>query len=297
MQFGSLERHRELGMNKTDSGFGRLIDAWKPAFCRHADVASSSERTSAPKATNESQPNWLPTSIDAVFEVEPPAATRIPVLIASLAAGTQAASGGAGDALAMRLGLAQAYRFTSAKPASMADLERLLSAQCPRLLLMDSAIADRFGAGAIRHLGHLFAHTQCLLLGDASNAHGFELAVACRARGCIGWDSSPEQFVHALRTVLGGDLWFARGAMQALYFTLVAACDKHEDALADAQIDPNWGGIELTGRESEALSLMRHGLTNQQIADRLDISINTVKKHLSHAFEKRGLHHRRQLLG
>ena len=39
---------------------------------------------------------------------------------------------------------------------------------------------------------------------------------------------------------------------------------------------------------------MRRGMTNLQIAERLDISVNTVKKHLARVFEKRGLRGRRQ---
>ena len=50
----------------------------------------------------------------------------------------------------------------------------------------------------------------------------------------------------------------------------------------------------LTAREDEVLSLMRRGMTNKQIAERLDISVNTVKKHLAHLFAKYGLHGRRQ---
>jgi DNA-binding CsgD family transcriptional regulator len=52
----------------------------------------------------------------------------------------------------------------------------------------------------------------------------------------------------------------------------------------------------LTGREGQVLALLREGLTNRQIAERLDISINTVKKHVGAAYAKRGLRHRRQLL-
>ena len=94
--------------------------------------------------------------------------------------------------------------------------------------------------------------------------------------------------------VLGGELWFPRRAMQSLYFSRVAASagDSPPHDIGAMTV-----GADLTERESEALSLMRQGLTSQQIADRLGISINTVKKHLGHAFEKRGLHNRRQLLG
>ncbi len=52
--------------------------------------------------------------------------------------------------------------------------------------------------------------------------------------------------------------------------------------------------VALMVREDGVLMLMRRGLTNKVIATRLGISVNTVKKHLSSVFDKRGLHRRRQ---
>ena len=52
----------------------------------------------------------------------------------------------------------------------------------------------------------------------------------------------------------------------------------------------------LTSREAEAVALLRQGLTNQAIAERLGVSINTVKKHLASAYDKWGIRSRRQTL-
>ena len=51
----------------------------------------------------------------------------------------------------------------------------------------------------------------------------------------------------------------------------------------------------LTRREIEIALLVRSGLTNQEIADKLFISTATVKKHISNIFEKLGLQNREQL--
>lgn len=48
----------------------------------------------------------------------------------------------------------------------------------------------------------------------------------------------------------------------------------------------------LTEREREVLTLLARGLTNQEIAERLVISSNTVKRHLKSIFEKLGTHTR-----
>lgn len=50
----------------------------------------------------------------------------------------------------------------------------------------------------------------------------------------------------------------------------------------------------LSDREHEVLALMAQGLTNQAIADRLYISINTVKTHARHIYEKLDVRNRAQ---
>jgi RNA polymerase sigma factor (sigma-70 family) len=48
----------------------------------------------------------------------------------------------------------------------------------------------------------------------------------------------------------------------------------------------------LTGREREVLDLLAQGLTNKEIAERLVITTNTVKRHLKAIFEKLDVHTR-----
>ena len=48
----------------------------------------------------------------------------------------------------------------------------------------------------------------------------------------------------------------------------------------------------LTAREAEIAQLLRQGLTNQEIADRLVISTGTVRTHLENMFDKLGVHTR-----
>jgi DNA-binding CsgD family transcriptional regulator len=50
----------------------------------------------------------------------------------------------------------------------------------------------------------------------------------------------------------------------------------------------------LTARESEVRDLLRLGLTNPEIARRLEISVETVKHHVAAIIEKLGVHNRRE---
>ena len=50
----------------------------------------------------------------------------------------------------------------------------------------------------------------------------------------------------------------------------------------------------LSERELEVLQLIARGDPNQEIADRLVITLDTVKRHVTHIFEKLGVHNRVQ---
>ena len=65
--------------------------------------------------------------------------------------------------------------------------------------------------------------------------------------------------------------------------------------LADSQVAQPVGPTNpdgLSRREVEVLSLIAAGRTNQQIADELVVSLNTVAHHVSNIFAKAGLHNR-----
>jgi LuxR family maltose regulon positive regulatory protein len=52
----------------------------------------------------------------------------------------------------------------------------------------------------------------------------------------------------------------------------------------------------LTDRELEVLRLLAAGSRNREIADQLVVTLDTVKKHLSHIFDKLGATNRTQAL-
>ncbi len=52
----------------------------------------------------------------------------------------------------------------------------------------------------------------------------------------------------------------------------------------------------LSKKEAEIIDYLKEGLSNKQIAFRLNITENTVKNHFSHIFDKLGVESRTQLL-
>ena len=86
-------------------------------------------------------------------------------------------------------------------------------------------------------------------------------------------DVTAAELAQAVRSARAGRMTLASEATQALI---------------NAAIQPPPPGDDLTSREREVLALMVEGLSNNQIADRLVLSVSTVKFHVSSILSKLG---------
>jgi two-component system, NarL family, nitrate/nitrite response regulator NarL len=281
------------------SKFEPLTDAWAPALGASRPCSSSEAARGAAAPSTDGWPAWAPSAPMSDLELDSTARAEHKIGIVVVAAprvGDGAAPGPA-HLLVDQLAGCRAFRASAHAPENGEALGRLLREQRARLLMIDVAWAHALGLDALRHARRLSPGTDWALLWDESTPHGFELAVACHARGCVDWQMPTDRLMQAVRTMLGGQLWFPRRAMESLYFSLLAATQPEPPVAPEFDLAAATARKALSARESEVLGLIREGLSNQEIADRMKISVNTVKKHLAHAYEKRGLHQRRQLMG
>ena len=100
------------------------------------------------------------------------------------------------------------------------------------------------------------------------------------------------------RIIVGAEIFLlAAAALVILKLKLVLTrteevSDDHKDdrfrPVDRAIFDELTNSYKLTGREKEVAWLLYLGYTNRQIADELYIAETTVKKHVTHIFEKSG---------
>ena len=256
-----------------DSAFGRLWSAWRPpllsvvALEGAAVHAAMSALLSRPRADGS---------------------RSVGLLIA--ASGEPAAQALARQPLFAARGASAPIRVDASTPADAAALGWMLAERAPRVLLIDVDLCALWGLPALRQLRRAHPQTDWLLGWHEPSPRWTEAIVHSRARGCFEWGAGARELARALDAVLAGDLWFPRTVTQWLYASLLG--DAHD--VGESQPLSQW---ELTPREAEVLSLASQGLTNKHIAQRLDISVNTVKKHMASTFDKRGLRSRRQTMG
>ena len=112
-------------------------------------------------------------------------------------------------------------------------------------------------------------------------------ALRAGAAGFLVKDILPEDFLHAVRVAARGDALLAPSITRKLISRYVAQ---------PLDSGPPAGLEELTNREREAVALAAHGLSNDEIAERMVISPTTAKTHVNRAMMKVHARDRAQLV-
>jgi DNA-binding NarL/FixJ family response regulator len=152
----------------------------------------------------------------------------------------------------------------------------------PDLVLMDANMPKLDGVTATRLIRGGFPEIKVLMLSVHDDDARIVAAVQAGACGYILKDADHKEFLRIIRGTYRGEPVaspympdrLARKALRA--FEL----EGHQHA---------GGGATLTEREREILACAAAGRGNKEIADQLCVSLDTVKTHLHHIYQKLGV--------
>ncbi|MET8133807.1 MULTISPECIES: response regulator transcription factor [unclassified Streptomyces] len=113
------------------------------------------------------------------------------------------------------------------------------------------------------------------------------------ASGFLGKGAEPEELLNAIRIAAGGEALLSPAATKGLIARFLAQGDGADDGRGAARSE-RLGA--LTGREREVLVQVAAGHSNDEIAERLEVSPLTVKTHVNRAMAKLGARDRAQLV-
>ncbi|HTM88750.1 MAG TPA: response regulator transcription factor [Terriglobales bacterium] len=155
----------------------------------------------------------------------------------------------------------------------------------PDVLVLELDLPEATGLEVLRTLGQAGLSLPTLILTASDNEVDYVQAVRLGASGLVLKRDSPEKLFQAIRSVAAGQLAFSNEIAQQVV-----------SWMAGERTRPPVRGLQrLSERERAVAVLVTRGLRNREIGAQLNISENTVKRHLQSIFSKTGAHDRVEL--
>ncbi|MES4889869.1 response regulator transcription factor [Streptomyces sp. NPDC096012] len=174
-----------------------------------------------------------------------------------------------------------------------AQAVRLAKETAPHVVLMDIRMPGTDGLAATRMISAdpSLAHVRVVILTTFEVDDYVVRSLRAGASGFLGKGSEPEELLNAIRIAAGGEALLSPAATKGLIARFLAQGD--DDGLDPARSERL---NALTGREREVLVQVAGGHSNDEIAERLEVSPLTVKTHVNRAMSKLGARDRAQLV-
>src|SRR5262245_22196942 len=146
----------------------------------------------------------------------------------------------------------------------------------PDLVLTDFSLPDKNGLELIKDIRAVRPDLPILVISMHEESLYAERVLRAGARGYISKEEGGERLMRAIRHVLGGAIYVSDKMSAQILEIFSGGASRKQHSLVE----------NLTDREFEIFELFGEGLSTQQIAHRLCVSIKTVSAHRANMKEK-----------
>jgi DNA-binding NarL/FixJ family response regulator len=159
----------------------------------------------------------------------------------------------------------------------------------PDVILMDIGLPVMDGIAATQAVKSQLPDVRVVMLTSHDTDTEVFASLSAGADGYALKDTTLKQLVLAIKTVSEGSVWLHPEIAKRVLLTYKASW-----ARVSGSADEKRQKFELSDREADVLKLVVDGLGNQEIADRLFVSLETVKTHMTHILQKLSVSDRTQ---
>lgn len=139
---------------------------------------------------------------------------------------------------------------------------------------------------AIRDASDEKVNSQLMLIGNIPSHEEVVSLMNAGVRGYFDLNDPSNQLLDAVRIVYKGEIWLPRDKMSSIMDRIISVVGRD---LKEKTLD------QLTPTEFQVLRLIGQGKSNDEIADAMFISKNTVRSHIKSIYAKFDTHNRLQL--
>jgi len=161
-----------------------------------------------------------------------------------------------------------------AEASDGAEAVTLVGLHKPDVVLMDLMMPGMDGITATREIHQKFPQVRVIALTSFSEQNMVQGALQAGAAGYLQKNVTAAELGNAIRSAYAGKMTLSPEAAQVL---------------ANSVVQPQISGNSITDRERDVLRCIVDGLNNNEIAEKLFISLGTVKFHVSNIFQKLGV--------
>ncbi|MDP9841963.1 DNA-binding NarL/FixJ family response regulator [Streptosporangium lutulentum] len=167
-----------------------------------------------------------------------------------------------------------------------AEALRLILALTPDVALLDVQMPGGSGLDVARRVLAEAEGTRVIMLTTFDLDEYVHEALTLGASGFLLKNASPPEVLHAVRTVHAGHAMLAPEVTARLMHQFTPRRSRRRHAFAD---------VRLSEREVQVIRLVARGCSNQEIADELFLSLETVRTYLKRVFAKLDVNDRTHL--
>jgi DNA-binding NarL/FixJ family response regulator len=159
----------------------------------------------------------------------------------------------------------------------------------PNVVLLDVGLGDEDSLGAAAALTKHTPAAKIIVMDLIPMNDDIVQFVNAGVSGFVLKDATFDEFVATIRTVAAGGKVLPPSMTESLFSQIAktAAGSRSQEQVLD--------DVRMTRREREVIELIGEGLSNKEIAQRLNIAAHTVKSHVRNVMEKLALHTRLQI--
>jgi DNA-binding NarL/FixJ family response regulator len=169
-----------------------------------------------------------------------------------------------------------------AEAATGEEATKLARKHKPDVVLLDVRLGDKNGLDSIRKIHSAAPNTRVVMLSAFDNTTYVARAISAGAHDYVLKSATRKELLEALTNAAKGTAPARSGELRRIAVAML-----HRTTTVNSD-------VPLTPRETQVLRLIAMGLSNKEIGDSLEISIETVKEHVQNLLRKLALDDRTQ---